>query len=316
VFDAIAKLQGVYAKAFLDLDNLEAVFGAIEMAQLICKMPGRDPASIKQLRENFVSLIVRTIEATTRFGRVESTGEIAVAKPYGDFLSTILPLTQGDPSKSTKIAFITFNYDIALDQALTFYSVPFDYCLNPDVSDRAIPLLKLHGSINWGLCAVCGAIRPWDISALPRHATPGYSSFYYNLGSKIATQEHCNQALTGPVLVPPTWNKHEYRGGLTTVWERAAKELGDADNIIIIGYSLPESDSFFRYLYAMGSASDTRLKRLWVMNPDNSPEFQARFKDMVGRGVGTRLRFFDKGEGMFEHCAGIISQMLTVELGR
>ena len=71
-----------------------------------------------------------------------------------------------------------------------------------------------------------------------------------------------------PDVVPPTWNKSQYHGELESVWKAAARGLSTAENIIVCGYSLPESDQFFRYLYALGTVGELRLKNLGVFDPN------------------------------------------------
>ena len=51
VFEAIPDLQQIHMKSYLDLDNLEVLFGAIEMAQLLNKLPGRTGEDISRLRD-------------------------------------------------------------------------------------------------------------------------------------------------------------------------------------------------------------------------------------------------------------------------
>ena len=97
-----------------------------------------------------------------------------------------------------------------------------------------------------------------------------------------------------PVLVPPTWNKTEYHRNLSDVWSRAAAELGKAENIFIIGYSLPETDTFFKYLYALGSVGANPLKRIWVFNPDSTGLVQKRFHDLLGPAAAARFKYFEK----------------------
>jgi len=46
VFNARAELQSIYAKSFLDIDNFETLFGAVEMAAIIGKLGERDAESI------------------------------------------------------------------------------------------------------------------------------------------------------------------------------------------------------------------------------------------------------------------------------
>lgn len=79
---------------------------------------------------------------------------------------------------------------------------------------------------------------------------------------------------------------------------------------------LPESDSFFRYLFALGSGRDTGLKRLWIVNPDESGEVAARVEAMVGRGAWKRLRFLRGNDGRFENAIFVIQKELETELQR
>jgi NAD-dependent SIR2 family protein deacetylase len=313
VFRAITELQGVYAKSYLDLDNIEAVFGAIEMAQLIGKLADRSPESIATLRGNLINMIVRTVEMTTHFPVRE--GQIQTAKPYGPFAKMIAELINPQSGKRMDVSFLTFNYDLALDQALFWSVIPTDYGLGEKLKSNHLPLLKLHGSINWGICEKCKAIVAFELGEVPMSIRSDATKFTYNIGTRIGLKKHCGEPLKGPpVLVPPTWNKNDYHSGLQRVWAQAAKELGQADNIIIIGYSLPETDSFFRYLFALGSTSDTRLKRLWVVNPDYTGEVGARFETMVGRGIRGRLKMLKSDQGMFENAIKVIHNELRSEL--
>ncbi len=79
-------------------------------------------------------------------------------------------------------------------------------------------------------------------------------------------------------------------------------ELGAAENIFVIGYSLPETDAFFRYLFALGSQSSVRLKNLVILNPDKSGETEKRFRNLIGRGIESRFQYLSKGfsEGVVE----------------
>ena len=63
------------------------------------------------------------------------------------------------------------------------------------------------------------------------------------------------------------------------------KHLSEAEYIYIIGYSLPETDSFFRHLYALGSVGQNPLRRFEVFNPDASGAVDQRFKSLLGPGA-------------------------------
>ena len=62
VFNTISELQGVFSKSYLDLDNIESLFGAIEMGLLLGKFADREEENIQSLKESIITLIYKTLE--------------------------------------------------------------------------------------------------------------------------------------------------------------------------------------------------------------------------------------------------------------
>jgi hypothetical protein len=89
-----------------------------------------------------------------------------------------------------------------------------------------------------------------------------------------------------PVIVPPTWNKSEYHGTLSNVWSTAAKAISTGRHIHVIGYSLPESDAFFRYLFALSTLENPSIREFGVydISPENSPIYN-RYNSLLGNGI-------------------------------
>src|SRR5262249_24599334 len=111
--------------------------------------------------------------------------------------------------------------------------------------------------------------------------------------SLLKEVSHCGKPLpVDPVIVPPTWNKTQYHQQIGAVWSQAAKHLSEAENIFVIGYSLPDTDLFFRYLYSLGTVGDTLLKRFWVFDPDKS-SVSKRFERLLGETAKARFRAVD-----------------------
>jgi hypothetical protein len=293
VFDAIAKLQGVYAKSFLDLTNIESLFGAVEMAKIIGRLADYTPEDIEGVREALIKLIVNTLQKKIIFP-VE--GKIMVpSQTYQDFVELI-----GDKGLG-QASIITFNYDIALDFALYRADKDVDYCLNH--SNNGTKLIKLHGSMNWGRCKECDHIIPYYLNNyINDHRWDLYDKKFvlldisHKLSMLSKYHNHNGQADYDaiPVIVPPTWNKTTYHSNLSNVWNKAAKELSEARNIYVFGYSLPESDSFFRYLFALGTMGDSRLRRFWVFDPDETGAIKERYKQLLGRGIYDRYEYIPK----------------------
>ena len=305
VFQAIAELQGVHSKSYLDLNNIEIVFGAIEMGLLLGKLGERQNDQIKKLRDSLVVLIYRTLELSTRFP--VSNGQVEPPGAYRDFLVRLRKLLDGQPRHDPhEFSFITFNYDLCLDYALQFYGFGPDYCLDGGPKSGT-PLLKLHGSINWGLTSQ-DRIAAWPVSnvAFNRAFLSDMKYVIFDLGSKLGAANFQGEHLKGPpIIVPPSWNKNSYHGQLSQVWAQAARAFGEAQNIFVVGYSLPVTDSFFHYLYALGSESSTRVKNFVVINPDRTSE--QRFRDLIGPGIKNRFSFVPQP---FENAVSLIEGII------
>lgn len=290
VFDAIAELQSVHSKSDFDLDNLEMLFGAIEMGQLIHKFGNRTPEQIANLRNSIVTLIVRTLEMNIGFP-VNKDRRLApqVYRQFVDMLTHVSTKTG-----NSDYSFITFNYDIALDYALLSGGIETSYLLAGDeVNHKLRPLLKLHGSINWGRCANCKEIQPIDLRPILNLIVNIRGPDFLCLSDMIRRTKHsrCDHMLTlPPVIVPPTWDKTSHHAQLANVWKNAAKELEAAERIFIIGYSLPDSDLFFRYLFSLGSMGKARIKTFMVVDPDKQDIVIPRFRKLIGRGIVDRFQ--------------------------
>jgi hypothetical protein len=186
---------------------------------------------------------------------------------------------------------ITFNYDIGLDFALEHHGIAPNYNLpDNDVLGPNVPLIKPHGSLNWGRVKNSTRIIALDTKKVidqeplqPTQSMP--SPFTCLFGSKIV--EHMNkhknvEVEDVPVLVAPGIYKAEQHFALKSVWSAAARELSEAEDIIVIGFSLPTTDFFFNHLYALGTEGESVIRRFWVFNPDGSGEVDRRFRSILG----------------------------------
>lgn len=292
VFFSIGRMQVVHSKAQLDLGNIESVFNALVMARILRKFPGDESFSPEDAEIALRQVIATTLEKTLQFPVLK--GRIVAPKPYESFANLIAYL-RNDANPNRSVAVLTFNYDMAADYALYRSNLGPDYCLTEE-RRNGIPLLKLHGSMNWGVCTQCQTVVPWHLSEFFqkfRHQfLDDIEKAPFDIWSAFDSFTHCNHRVEPlPFLVPPTWNKTDHHEAIGAVWQRAAKELTDAEDVFIIGYSLPATDAFFRMLYAIGVVGDLPLKRIWVYNPDQTGEVQERFRRLIGHGAENRFRY-------------------------
>lgn len=282
VFDALSDLQGIYAKSFLDLDNIETLFGAFEMGKIIGRLSKYNVDEIDELRKSIITVIVKTIEFSITYEVINNIARSPL--PYDSFFSLIKKYLNDDYNKQHfDFSFITFNYDLALDVGLSSNDIKFNYFLEDDSND-CFPLLKLHGSINWAKERNSNKITFWDVREVDYRSWAKPKSVHYNIGSLISANQNKYDGL--PLIVPPTWNKTEYQQNLRRVWQKAAEELSLAENLFIIGYSLPETDMFFRYLYSLGSLSATQINKIVIINPDK--KIEDRFRNMIALNITNR----------------------------
>jgi len=164
-------------------------------------------------------------------------------------------LTRG--TQTARNSVITFNYDTELERGLdSFGDVGYRYgiegeanveCEYPQPADpvRALSILKIHGSMNWGIDNTGDrvVIRP----------------SYEDLRSR--------EDLV-PLILPPTWQK-QFAGHLQRVWQMAIAALETATRIIVVGFSVPATDSHFKYLLAAGLQENISLRQLVFVNPDS-----------------------------------------------
>jgi len=323
-FDRVFKFKREVAKARekfqIDLDNIEQLFGLVEMSQRLGSAPS-------ETRDATVYLIAKTLQLALRnkqrpqvrpslvpgyavhadsftkyVGRDPSGGDVFLTDIYTHF-ALVLSGKYDDPRRtaSRSNTVITFNYDLLVDDALTRIGAKPGYELadatfeEPNQSNTIVPLLKLHGSTNWAICE-CNQIH-----VLGEKATGNPEMF------RSMQCRKCRKAGLRLLLVPPSWDKSEYSKIMQPVWKRAVDALKTATRICVIGYSMPEADAFFKFLLALGLAENDGLYKLIVVDwlggrtplPDERT-IETRWKEMLERTfVGRRFEFVPFGFAQF-----------------
>lgn len=318
VFRSRSLLTRAHSKADIDIKNLEAVFSAFDLARLLKKLGDLTPEQIaNDLMPAMRTVIVRTLEEKMEFEpTIDEVGRRGVqpsASDYPRFVELIEDL-QHNATLKHSVAIITFNYDVALDAVLAGHGIPIDYGLG-QAPQNAIPVLKLHGSLNWANCPECAKVTPYFVQEYLQENhllfSGNDSPFKLHIGSTIG--RHAHPTTDGkrhlleqkPFLIPPIWNKSEFSKALISVWSRATDELSQAENIFVIGFSLPSTDTFFRDLYAIGTTSDKILRRFWVANPD--PDVSKKFQEFLG--PGARQAFKSGAKDGFPYFKDVIQKI-------
>jgi hypothetical protein len=273
----------------LDLENIEELF------------------SLASADENFIKgrLVAKAIAATLRYveetrqqmsGAVHITGHPSlpplkwvpgsekqeysvqvhqeITKPqamdaYTHYLAMLLGM-YGTGAMKGRNTIITFNYDCLVDQALSSLGVPWTYGFhsygpianyskgatalgmttgleaNPPKESDSVGLYKIHGSVNWG--------RKAD-----EDGRLGMTTIYGSYSDLRASNDDV-------VLVPPSWQK-TLTGPVSLAWTQAVQALSKATRIVVIGFSMPPTDTHFRYLLAAGLKANASLRSVLFVDP-------------------------------------------------
>lgn len=204
------------------------------------------------------------------------------------------------------LTIITFNYDIYIEKTLAelvlsqkvarYFSDPdqtiflLQYCYEFDyelptrpphpiqgyfpiylnIKKGGVRVLKLHGSLNWyshyskeeiNLEDMLNPNRPMKVSG--EKAINSTKLKYRNRKGKIE--------YTLPIIIPPVENKSEiYHSKILDLWDFAREALINADEIIIYGYSCPQSDMDSRNLLYSSLEINPKKQEILIIDSDSS----------------------------------------------
>jgi hypothetical protein len=153
--------------------------------------------------------------------------------------------------RATEYAVITLNYDLVLE------SLAGD--LNDWVLKKDDLLAKRHSRRHFRR----------DFKSRPDEG--GFNGYLAKLHGSIDTAD----------LVPPTWNKRLAKGNILKAWQIAHWLLENANHVRIIGYSLPEADSYIKYLLRAAIVRNSHLKTFDVLCLDRDETVRKRYDDFV-----------------------------------
>ena len=258
---------------------------------------------LAEIRNDLIYCIAKILDKTLRTG-----GSL-----HRKFVKNLF----GDSERScNNTAFINLNYDILLDNALidlypskdwdVDYEIDFrnfveairrtpeereEFTQIPDRwhrprKDRALRLLKPHGSLNWLYCPNCNTVK---ITKKEKGVLRIWTEF------KTCELDDSPQR---PLIVPPTWQKVHENSHLVRIWLRAAEVLRMANIVFFIGYSLPDSDTMLKYLFKKFLYHDDRastpLISVVLKEDEKLMETKMRYVHLFGKDVAFMCDGFEK----------------------
>jgi hypothetical protein len=199
-------------------------------------------------------------------------------------LSEIIAPAEFGSAALVKNRVITFNYDTLLDEHLlkrfSAKEVYFDKIklTQTEPSKRKStdkfpsPLLvKLHGSINW----VC---TQSELISMINHSNREEPYVLENVWVRKTKPPELEDQTRAPCIIPPLPNKPITNTKLFRyLWTKAYEYIVEAKEIVICGYSLPQTDGLAVALF--GSLTSPKVSKITVIDPD--PQIMMKWRGLI-----------------------------------
>lgn len=200
------------------------------------------------------------------------------------------------------LSFITTNYDVMIEYCVASLRM---YCIFPCkwaaiestetekhtgilcAGDHHGPLLcKLHGSVNWFSRAE-GEVLQVENSLLRHEYTDDYHRHQFISFPKVSFGTY--ETIGTPLIIPPTLFKMQTAPFFRDIWRAAGKALREAEKLVFIGFSFPESDTHIRYFLGANLQGNVDLTTIEVVDPKadeicqrlQASKFGTHFKDLL-----------------------------------
>lgn len=182
---------------------------------------------------------------------------------------------------SRSLSIITFNYDTVVEQVLSQLRKTYSYGPRGAIRfvdrsrsrkleghDPDARILKLHGSVNWGLCVKCDE-APRNGSLVNAFEDP-------YVPPRRRPCEFCGAEYLAPAIIPPVATKGGALEPLSRIWQQAREVLRRSREVYVIGYSLPLGDMQATDLLSEVFQEGKR-PRVAVVSPSENLRFDAIF---------------------------------------
>lgn len=221
---------------------------------------------VQTLREDLIFLIALVLNRTLMAPKGHHRELVSRLASEGRLLST---------------AFISLNYDTLIDNALaglhpdidvdygvefTNYSREHDWQVPRE--DRAVPLFKLHGSLNWLYCPTCVSLT----------LTPREHDKVAQLIDHPVPCAQCGMPIV-PIITPPSFLKGMKNHFLQQIMHNSAGVLRNVRRIVFCGYSFPAADLLIRYLLKRVELNFDPRPEILVVNCYEGKEDQSKRRE-------------------------------------
>lgn len=253
VYDTIAQLSVIKNTFHADLYNIEEILSLLEMEAF---MKGGN------LDRKFVDFLADVIE--TLQPRIEKIDGRMHSANWHDFIFSKNPLWRPYLEMMASMLGLVMSKATRDENQLIWNKVP--------TGDKyAIVTLNYDTVIESSFAHV---VDSYPLAEPQKLSKGDYDATWTSM--QVAKLHGC---VVQKNIIPPTWRKGSKE--VVDAWKLAYQLVRDANQIRIIGYSLPLSDSYIRYLLKAAVQSSPDLKRIDVLLHDPDSSVEERYRKFV-----------------------------------
>lgn len=271
IFNIIKELHAIKSFMNFDLFNIEEVLSLLEMGILTSENRKNRALYIKFIKKVIEYYTPKLNDGIINYGDKRGPEFIfddnIIINNYGLFISSLLSLQFIKNTKNNNISYkyidtdnnyniITLNYDQVIENYINYINSSFN-------SSKKI---------------------------FPIHQYEKKYSFSNRLSIKIAK-------IHGSIdtdIIPPTWSKNVSKY-IRNSWRLAYNLLKDSDEIRILGYSLPQTDTYIKYLLGISIKNSIQLKKIDIITLDSDNKVMRQYENIFSPiAKTTRFRFANK----------------------
>lgn len=261
VFDTIRSMSFAKNYYYSDLSNIEEVLSILDMNNHVTKR--------KQEREAFIKYIVDVI----KFYTPPITDERPMPSRWQDHIfgnNELWNLYGG---------FIGSIFNLIFDEYVEVEHENKHKKVKCEIGSE-LPRFYSIVTLNYDLIFenLCDYVNR---NYFPEGKVEFFRSTSFDNAKRSSVLAKLHGSADSGIIVPPTWNKGFSQEEIELAWQVAYNVLSNANQIRIIGYSLPETDSYIRYLLKASVINSQHLRKIDIICLDPSKQIKKRYKNFI-----------------------------------
>lgn len=208
-----------------------------------------------------------------------------------DNVRKFLGIRKKDRPTGENFTFITTNYDVMIELCVARLGMncklPGKWSVVPKAetemhagmlyaSNHHGPLLcKLHGSLNWFV-----GLDDKELKIENEILSADYMNNTFENKPIALPKVSCEkyEPIATPLIIPPTLFKMQTEPYFREIWNTAGQALQQAEKLVFVGFSFPESDTYIKYFLGANLHENVDLRTIQIVDP-NADEICRKLKE-------------------------------------